>query len=380
MPADSRDDLAGGDRDPAGRLVRDGELVDGRARADPRQRAHARHPPRRPARADRRQPARRAAPRRAGRAARPRRRRAAFEEVIAYAERRTREALRELPDGDATRPSARSRATASPTRTCAIAVAVTVDGDALTIDFAGTATRSRATSTARCRSRARRCYFALRVAAARRRPGQRRHLRRRSSIEAPEGSLVNAQSPAAVVAGNVETSQRDRRHRARGARARPSTCPAQGQGTMNNLIIGGAGWTYYETIGGGQGASADGPGPSGVHVGMSQHAQHPDRGARARVPDARRALRAARRLGRRRRAPRRRRHRARGPRARAGDALPAHRPPPPRARGRGRAASPGACGENLLNDEELPPKAARELAEGDVVTVRTPGGGGYGKA
>ena len=38
----------------------------------------------------------------------------------------------------------------------------------------------------------------------------------------------------------------------------------------------------------------------------------------------------------------------------------------------------GACGENLLNDEELPPKAARELAEGDVVTVRTPGGGGYG--
>ena len=38
---------------------------------------------------------------------------------------------------------------------------------------------------------------------------------------------------------------------------------------MNNLIIGGTGWTYYETIGGGQGASADGPGPSGVHVGMS---------------------------------------------------------------------------------------------------------------
>ena len=45
--------------------------------------------------------------------------------------------------------------------------------------------------------------------------------------------------------------------------------PAQGQGTMNNLIIGGRGWTYYETIGGGQGASSSGPGPSGVHVGMS---------------------------------------------------------------------------------------------------------------
>ena len=50
------------------------------------------------------------------------------------------------------------------------------------------------------------------------------------------------------------------------------------------------------------------------------------------------------------------------------------------APGGANGGEPGACGENLLNDEELPPKAARELAEGDVVTVRTPGGGGYGKA
>ena len=85
---------------------------------------------------------------------------------------------------------------------------------------------------------------------------------RRSSIEAPEGSLVNAQSPAAVVAGNVETSQRDRRHRARRAGAGGRAARPQGQGTMNNLIIGGRGWTYYETIGGGQGASAQGAGPS----------------------------------------------------------------------------------------------------------------------
>src|SRR3712207_1782244 len=45
--------------------------------------------------------------------------------------------------------------------------------------------------------------------------------------------------------------------------------PTQGQGTMNNTIIGGPGWTYYETVGGGQGASSKGSGPSGVHVGMS---------------------------------------------------------------------------------------------------------------
>ena len=48
--------------------------------------------------------------------------------------------------------------------------------------------------------------------------------------------------------------------------------------------------------------------------------------------------------------------------------------------GRATAAATGACGENLLDDEELPPKASRELAEGDVVTVHTPGGGGYGSA
>src|ERR687890_1300929 len=88
------------------------------------------------------------------------------------------------------------------------------------------------------------------------------------SIEAPEGSVVNARSPAAVVAGNVETSQAIA-DAVLAALAQAVDLPAQGQGTMNNLIIGGAGWTYYETIGGGQGASADGPGPSGVHTGMT---------------------------------------------------------------------------------------------------------------
>ena len=80
--------------------------------------------------------------------------------------------------------------------------------------------------------------------------------------------MVNAQSPAAVVAGNVETSQAIA-DTVLAALGQAVELPAQGQGTMNNLIIGGQGWTYYETIGGGQGASACGPGPSGVHVGMS---------------------------------------------------------------------------------------------------------------
>src|SRR5207244_9495160 len=96
-------------------------------------------------------------------------------------------------------------------------------------------------------------------------------------VTAPEGCLVNARHPSAVAAGNVETSQRIADTvflaLARGGVA----VPAQGQGTMNNVTFGGTdgsgregrAWTYYETIGGGQGASPTAPGPPGGHVGVS---------------------------------------------------------------------------------------------------------------
>ena len=82
-------------------------------------------------------------------------------------------------------------------------------------------------------------------------------------IRVPEGSLLNARRPAAVAAGNVETSSRvaDVVLRAFGY--------ALGQGTMNNLTLGDDDVVYYETIGGGQGACRDADGPSGVHVAMS---------------------------------------------------------------------------------------------------------------
>jgi N-methylhydantoinase B len=86
----------------------------------------------------------------------------------------------------------------------------------------------------------------------------------------PEGSLLNAKSSAdseepapAVAAGNVETSSRVA-DLVLGAFGR-----ALGQGTMNNLTLGNADFSYYETLGGGQGACADADGPSGVHVAMS---------------------------------------------------------------------------------------------------------------
>src|SRR5262249_39303849 len=96
-------------------------------------------------------------------------------------------------------------------------------------------------------------------------------------MTAPAGCLVNARPPSAVAAGNVETSQRIVDTVFRALARGGCVVPAQGQGTMNNVTFGGSGerergagsWTYYETIGGGQGASRGANGPSGVHVGMS---------------------------------------------------------------------------------------------------------------
>lgn len=95
-------------------------------------------------------------------------------------------------------------------------------------------------------------------------------------VVAPEGTLVNAQFPAAVAAGNVETSQRivDVCFRAL-AQAAPDLIPAASQGTMNNMTIGGSDpersrpFAYYETIAGGAGASPQGPGLSAVHSHMT---------------------------------------------------------------------------------------------------------------
>jgi N-methylhydantoinase B len=300
----------------------------------------------------------------------------AFEEVVAYAERRTREALREVPDGtyEAERAMEGDGVSDDDVR---IAAAVTVDGDALSIDFAGT--DDQVAGNVNCPMSVTRsaCYFALRALLPSDVPANAGTYAA-LSIAAPEGSVVNAQSPAAVVAGNVETSQAIA-DTVLAALAQAVDLPAQGQGTMNNLIIGGRGWTYYETIGGGQGASASGPGPSGVHVGMSNtlntpiealELEYPMRVERYELRDGSGGDGEHRGGDGVERAVRvlepatlnlltdRRRHAPEG-REGGGD---------------------GACGENLLNDEALPSKATRELAEGDVVTVRTPGGGGYGAA
>jgi N-methylhydantoinase B len=152
-----------------------------------------------------------------------------------------------------------------------------------------------------------------------------------------------------------------------------------GQGTMNNVIIGTPRWTYYETIGGGQGATSRGPGPSGVHVGMSNTYNTPIEALELEFPlriERQQLIYGSGGDGEHRggdgieRAVRtlepatlslltdRRRHGPEG--LRGGEA--------------------GRAGKNLLNGEELPPKVSRDLDDGDVVTIETPGGGGHGSA
>ena len=88
------------------------------------------------------------------------------------------------------------------------------------------------------------------------------------TVTAPPGCLVNARPPAAVAAGNTETSSRIT-DVVMAAFGRALPVPAQGQGTMNNVVLGDDRFAYYETIGGGQGACPDADGPSAVHVAMS---------------------------------------------------------------------------------------------------------------
>ena len=106
----------------------------------------------------------------------------------------------------------------------------------------------------------------------------------------PEGSLLNARRPAAVAGGNVETSQRvvDLLFLAL-QKAWPGRLPACSQGTMNNLTVGGVradgrAWTFYETLGGGAGASADGPGESAVQVHMTNTLNTPVEALEAAFP------------------------------------------------------------------------------------------------
>jgi N-methylhydantoinase B len=197
------------------------------------------------------------------------------------------------------------------------------------------------------------------------------------SVTAPLKSLVNAAPPAAVAAGNVETSSRiaDLVFEALAAFA---PVPANGQGTMNNLTLAGEDWTYYETIGGGQGACPDADGPDAVHVAMSNTLNTPTEALETEFP-----LR-VRELAVRRGSGGAGRHRGGDGIVREIEALAPlrytliaeRRRHPPRGREGG---DPGATGRDSLDGEPIPGKSEGRLEPGQRLRIETPGGGGYGE-
>src|SRR5690242_311157 len=182
---------------------------------------------------------------------------AAGRELLDYAERRTREAVRRLvPDG-VYRAQDWLESDGVSDSDVMIRVAITVKDGALHLDFAGTERAVKGNINCPLSVTRSAALFVLRAIVDDDIPTNG-GVQRVVSVHAPAGSMVNAPWPRAVVAGNVETSQRiaDTIFLALG---QVMDVPAQGQGTMNNVILGGAGWTYYETLGGGQGASSTGP-------------------------------------------------------------------------------------------------------------------------
>ena len=300
--------------------------------------------------------------------------RAGMRETLDYAERRTRARLAELVDGsrearDALEAAALEDGEAPDLE---LRVRATVAGEELDLDFTGSAAQHDGNLNCPLPVTLSACYFALRVLTDPDVPpceGAYRPL----TVTAPEGSILNARPPAAVAAGNVETSSRvaDLVLSAFGR--------ALGQGTMNNLTLGNDDFTYYETIGGGQGACPDADGPSGVHVAMSNTLNTPVEALELEFP-----LRAVEYAVRRGSGGAGRHHGGDGV-ARELEALAdmrysliteRRRHAPPGADGGG----PGAPGRNILNGvAELPAKASGTLKAGERLRIETPGGGGHGK-
>jgi N-methylhydantoinase B/oxoprolinase/acetone carboxylase alpha subunit len=311
----------------------------------------------------------------------------AFAEVLDHGERRMRAALHALPDGgwrcadelDSAGPRPEQQ---TPTP---VMVTVTVAGDTVTFDFTGTGAQRPGNVNAVEAVTVSAVAFAIRSATDPTIPANGGALRP-VRVVAPTGTVVAAVPPVAVGAGNVEVSQRvaDVCLGALAAAA-PDRVGAAGQGTMNNVLMGGEGFVYYETIGGGQGGRPGRAGMSGVHTAMTNTADTPVEALERAYPLRMRRYRLRQGSGGAGQYP-------------GGDGIEKEyevlgattvslvterrRSRPPGQAGGG----PGAPGENWLlpggdesRAERLPDKVTVDLHAGDVIRILTPGGGAYGR-
>jgi N-methylhydantoinase B len=299
-----------------------------------------------------------------------------MDELYRYSERRTRAAVALLPDGRY-RASDVIEGDGIHTRDIPIEVEVQIAGSEVVADFAGTAPQQQGNVNCPLAVTRSAVYYVVRAVCDPDIPASGGAFAP-VTVRAPAGCLVNALRPAAVVAGNTETSSRivDVVTSALGTAV---DVPAHGQGTMNNVTFGTPAFTYYETLGGGQGGTPAGPGPSGVHVAMSNTLNTPIEALEREYP-----LRIERYALRRRTG---------GVGAhRGGDGVvrvyrvladcrlglmtERRRHAPHGAAG----GADGTPGRNLLNGRLLPAKCSLDLRAGDVLEIRTPGGGGWGRA
>jgi len=331
--------------------------------------------------------------------------RAALDALNAYAERLAHGALAAIPDGSyAFRDVLDDDGVGS--RDLTIAAQVRVAGGTVAVDFSGTAPQVPGNVNCPLSVAAAAVYYVFRCLMPRETPacaGAFRAIR----LSAPPGCLLNAARPAAVAAGNVETSTRvvDVICGAL-ALALPERIPAASHGSMNNVAMGarnnvamgarnniamgarndiatGAGnngteWDYYETIGGGMGAGARGGGLDAVQTHMTNTLNTPIEALESAYP-----LRVTRYAVRRGSGGAGRRHGGDGIVREFEFLAPAQvtllterrRHAPWGLAG----GCPGMVGENRLNGAPLPGKISVAVAAGDRVTIATPGGGGWGK-
>ena len=308
--------------------------------------------------------------------------------LLDYSERVTRQAIAAIPDG-VYRVTDYMDDDGLTTEPVPIAVAITVAGDGMTIDFSGTSPQRPGCINAPQAVTASACLYMVRCIVGNDAPANQGCLRP-VDIITPRGTLVNPEPQRGVAGGNVETSQRITDVLlAAMSQALPQLIPAASQGTMNNLLIGGHDldrerpFVYYETIGGGMGARPDRDGISGIHTHMTNTMNTPIEALEFAFPL--RLKRYALRRGS-----------GGGGQYRGGDGLvreveflsPARvtilserrKFHPPGYYG----GQHGQPGENVLlrggyEEVHLAGKETLDVEPGDILSIRTPGGGGWGR-
>jgi N-methylhydantoinase B len=305
----------------------------------------------------------------------------AMDAVLDYAERRTRACIAALADGIREAEDVLE----APEGDLVLRLRATVEGERLVLDFTGSAGRHEGNLNCPLAVTLSACWFAVRVLTDPDIPPSAGAYRPVEAI-VPVGSLLDARPPLnsgepspAVAAGNVETSSRVA-DLVLGAFGR-----ALGQGTMNNLTLGNEDFSYYETLGGGQGACGDADGPSGVHVAMSNTLNTPIEALERELPVL------VTEYALRRGSGGAGRHNGGDGVVRELQALSdmtfsliaeRRRHAPPGAQG----GEPGERGHDTLIERgggpsrELPAKVTGRLQDGERLRIETPGGGGYGGA